>query len=131
MIELEFQKFKPSSDILKSGDYSDFVYFIKIGKVSVVDEKNENVIVELGTGSFFGEGSILFEQKSEYTYRAINNNSNDKAGDVFCFTLSKKSLIKFVQRHPNFGNMIKHRCVRRFSTWKFIELTYKKIKKRF
>lgn len=97
------------------------MYFIKNGSVSVLDEKNENIIVNLGIGSFFGEGSILFEQQSEYTYKTIDNNSNDKMRDILCFTLSKKNLMKFVQRHPSFGNMMKHRCVRRFSTWKFVE----------
>ena len=58
--KLEFIGFNANDQILNKGDDAEEVYFLKKGVVMVLDKNHDNVLMEFGEGSVFGEWDIFF-----------------------------------------------------------------------
>ncbi|MCK4378979.1 MAG: cyclic nucleotide-binding domain-containing protein, partial [Deltaproteobacteria bacterium] len=67
---------KAGDDIIRQGDVGDVFYIIVEGQVGVVlckKDRQENEVVQLGPGNFFGEMSILGEGSRMATVRALTD----------------------------------------------------------
>ena len=67
------QRYEPGQEIVRQGDVGVGAFFIRSGKVDVIQEKNgkDTKIATLGPGEVFGEMALLDEFPRSATVRAV------------------------------------------------------------
>jgi CRP-like cAMP-binding protein len=66
-------KYKAGAIIYKKGDIQTDFYIINKGKVQLKNDENDQILVTLGKGDFFGEESLNNEQNAIYTLEVIED----------------------------------------------------------
>ena len=75
---LEFVKDKQGTRVLTARSYADKIYFIRQNSVTITDPKYGFRLVDLHTGSFFGELSVLMETQVPFDYEAFAKQHDEK-----------------------------------------------------
>ncbi|KAM8879766.1 cyclic nucleotide gated channel subunit alpha 1a isoform 3-T5 [Spinachia spinachia] len=104
VLKLQPQVFSPGDYICKKGDIGREMYIIKDGKLAVVADDGVTQFVVLGSGSYFGEISILNIKGSKAGNRRTANIRSVGYSDLFC--LSKDDLMESLQEYPDAKTML-------------------------
>ncbi|XP_037620006.1 cyclic nucleotide gated channel subunit alpha 1a, partial [Sebastes umbrosus] len=104
VLKLQPQVFSPGDYICKKGDIGREMYIIKDGKLAVVADDGIKEFVVLGSGSYFGEISILNIKGSKAGNRRTANIRSVGYSDLFC--LSKDDLMESLQEYPDAKGML-------------------------
>lgn len=104
VLKLQPQVFSPGDYICKKGDIGREMYIIKDGKLAVVADDGVTQFVVLGSGSYFGEISILNIKGSKAGNRRTANIRSIGYSDLFC--LSKDDLMESLQEYPDAKGML-------------------------
>lgn len=99
VLKLRPQVFSPGDYICKKGDIGREMYIIKDGKLAVVADDGVTQFVVLGSGSYFGEISILNIKGSKAGNRRTANIRSIGYSDLFC--LSKDDLMESLTEYPD------------------------------
>ena len=99
VLKLRPQVFSPGDYICKKGDIGREMYIIKDGKLAVVADDGVTQFVVLGSGSYFGEISILNIKGSKAGNRRTANIRSIGYSDLFC--LSKDDLMESLLEYPD------------------------------
>lgn len=101
------QVFSPGDYICKKGDIGREMYIIKDGKLAVVADDGVTQFVVLGSGSYFGEISILNIKGSKAGNRRTANIRSIGYSDLFC--LSKDDLMESLIEYPDAKAMLEEK----------------------
>lgn len=104
VLKLRPQVFSPGDYICKKGDIGREMYIIKDGKLAVVADDGVTQFVVLGSGSYFGEISILNIKGSKAGNRRTANIRSIGYSDLFC--LSKDDLMESLLEYPDAKGML-------------------------
>ncbi|XP_068445525.1 cyclic nucleotide gated channel subunit alpha 1a [Clinocottus analis] len=104
VLKLQPQVFSPGDYICKKGDIGREMYIIKDGKLAVVADDGVTQFVVLGSGSYFGEISILNIKGSKAGNRRTANIRSIGYSDLFC--LSKDDLMESLLEYPDAKGML-------------------------
>ncbi|XP_076001833.1 cyclic nucleotide gated channel subunit alpha 1a [Genypterus blacodes] len=104
VLKLQPQVFSPGDYICKKGDIGREMYIIKDGKLAVVADDGVTQFVVLGSGSYFGEISILNIKGSKAGNRRTANIRSIGYSDLFC--LSKDDLMESLTEYPDAKGML-------------------------
>ncbi|KAI9531649.1 cGMP-gated cation channel alpha-1 [Dissostichus eleginoides] len=104
VLKLQPQVFSPGDYICKKGDIGREMYIIKEGKLAVVADDGVKQFVVLGSGSYFGEISILNIKGSKAGNRRTANIRSIGYSDLFC--LSKDDLMESLLEYPDAKGML-------------------------
>lgn len=104
VLKLQPQVFSPGDYICKKGDIGREMYIIKDGKLAVVADDGVTQFVVLGSGSYFGEISILNIKGSKAGNRRTANIRSIGYSDLFC--LSKDDLMESLTEYPDAKAML-------------------------
>lgn len=104
VLKLKAQVFSPGDYICKKGDIGREMYIIKDGKLAVVADDGVTQFVVLGSGSYFGEISILNIKGSKAGNRRTANIRSIGYSDLFC--LSKDDLMESLVEYPDAKGML-------------------------
>ncbi|CAJ1052287.1 LOW QUALITY PROTEIN: cyclic nucleotide-gated channel rod photoreceptor subunit alpha-like [Xyrichtys novacula] len=104
VLKLRPQVFSPGDYICKKGDIGREMYIIKDGKLAVVADDGVTQFVVLGSGSYFGEISILNIKGSKAGNRRTANIRSIGYSDLFC--LSKDDLMESLTEYPDAKAML-------------------------
>lgn len=104
VLKLRPQVFSPGDYICKKGDIGREMYIIKDGKLAVVADDGVTQFVVLGSGSYFGEISILNIKGSKAGNRRTANIRSIGYSDLFC--LSKDDLMESLTEYPDAKGML-------------------------
>lgn len=104
VLKLRPQVFSPGDYICKKGDIGREMYIIKDGKLAVVADDGVTQFVVLGSGSYFGEISILNIKGSKAGNRRTANIRSIGYSDLFC--LSKDDLMESLVEYPDAKGML-------------------------
>ncbi|XP_029707336.1 cyclic nucleotide gated channel subunit alpha 1a [Takifugu rubripes] len=104
VLKLRPQVFSPGDYICKKGDIGREMYIIKDGKLAVVADDGVTQFVVLGSGSYFGEISILNIKGSKAGNRRTANIRSVGYSDLFC--LSKDDLMESLLEYPDAKAML-------------------------
>uniref|UniRef100_A0A3Q3WJZ1 Cyclic nucleotide-binding domain-containing protein n=1 Tax=Mola mola TaxID=94237 RepID=A0A3Q3WJZ1_MOLML len=104
VLKLRPQVFSPGDYICKKGDIGREMYIIKDGKLAVVADDGVTQFVVLGSGSYFGEISILNIKGSKAGNRRTANIRSIGYSDLFC--LSKDDLMESLMEYPDAKGML-------------------------
>ncbi|XP_070684018.1 cyclic nucleotide gated channel subunit alpha 1a [Pempheris klunzingeri] len=104
VLKLRPQVFSPGDYICKKGDIGREMYIIKDGKLAVVADDGVTQFVVLGSGSYFGEISILNIKGSKAGNRRTANIRSIGYSDLFC--LSKDDLMESLIEYPDAKGML-------------------------
>lgn len=104
VLKLRPQVFSPGDYICKKGDIGREMYIIKDGKLAVVADDGVTQFVVLGSGSYFGEISILNIKGSKAGNRRTANIRSIGYSDLFC--LSKDDLMESLIEYPDAKAML-------------------------
>lgn len=99
VLKLRPQVFSPGDYICKKGDIGREMYIIKDGNLAVVADDGVTQFVVLGSGSYFGEISILNIKGSKAGNRRTANIRSIGYSDLFC--LSKDDLMESLTEYPD------------------------------
>jgi len=64
---------RPGEIIFDQGDPGDCAYFIRRGRVEVIDGANNEVVASLGPGDYFGEMALLGDRPRNATVRTLSD----------------------------------------------------------
>lgn len=94
--EMELRVFLPGDFIIRQGEYGESMYFLSSGEVEVL--VGDQVVANLGTGSFFGEGALVKGERRNASVRTT----------TYCDVnrLSKKSFDKLRKQYPDFDKHV-------------------------
>ncbi|XP_028264643.1 cyclic nucleotide gated channel subunit alpha 1a [Parambassis ranga] len=126
VLKLRPQVFSPGDYICKKGDIGREMYIIKDGKLAVVADDGITQFVVLGSGSYFGEISILNIKGSKAGNRRTANIRSIGYSDLFC--LSKDDLMESLTEYPDAKNMLEEKGREILMKDGLIELDPSKIK---
>lgn len=104
VLKLRPQVFSPGDYICKKGDIGREMYIIKDGKLAVVADDGVTQFVVLGSGSYFGEISILNIKGSKAGNRRTANIRSIGYSELFC--LSKDDLMESLSEYPDAKGML-------------------------
>lgn len=104
VLKLRPQVFSPGDYICKKGDIGREMYIIKDGKLAVVADDGVTQFVVLGSGSYFGEISILNIKGSKAGNRRTANIRSIGFSELFC--LSKDDLMESLMEYPDAKGML-------------------------
>ncbi|XP_061736670.1 cyclic nucleotide gated channel subunit alpha 1a [Nerophis ophidion] len=104
VLKLRPQVFSPGDYICKKGDIGREMYIIKDGNLAVVADDGVTQFVVLGSGSYFGEISILNIKGSKAGNRRTANIRSIGYSDLFC--LSKDDLMESLLEYPDAKGML-------------------------
>ncbi|TDH16226.1 hypothetical protein EPR50_G00017580 [Perca flavescens] len=107
VLKLKAQVFSPGDYICKKGDIGREMYIIKDGKLAVVADDGVTQFVVLGSGSYFGEISILNIKGSKAGNRRTANIRSIGYSDLFC--LSKDDLMESLVEYPDAKGMLEEK----------------------
>ncbi|XP_068177968.1 cyclic nucleotide gated channel subunit alpha 1a isoform X2 [Antennarius striatus] len=107
VLKLRPQVFSPGDYICKKGDIGREMYIIKDGKLAVVADDGVTQFVVLGSGSYFGEISILNIKGSKAGNRRTANIRSIGYSDLFC--LSKDDLMESLLEYPDAKMMLEEK----------------------
>ncbi|XP_077462423.1 cyclic nucleotide gated channel subunit alpha 1a [Stigmatopora argus] len=107
VLKLRPQVFSPGDYICKKGDIGREMYIIKDGKLAVVADDGITQFVVLGSGSYFGEISILNIKGSKAGNRRTANIRSIGYSDLFC--LSKDDLMESLTEYPDAKSMLEEK----------------------
>uniref|UniRef100_A0A3P8TM64 Cyclic nucleotide gated channel subunit alpha 1a n=1 Tax=Amphiprion percula TaxID=161767 RepID=A0A3P8TM64_AMPPE len=107
VLKLRPQVFSPGDYICKKGDIGREMYIIKDGKLAVVADDGVTQFVVLGSGSYFGEISILNIKGSKAGNRRTANIRSIGYSDLFC--LSKDDLMESLIEYPDAKSMLEEK----------------------
>lgn len=107
VLKLRPQVFSPGDYICKKGDIGREMYIIKDGKLAVVADDGVTQFVVLGSGSYFGEISILNIKGSKAGNRRTANIRSIGYSDLFC--LSKDDLMESLLEYPDAKAMLEEK----------------------
>nr|XP_057947569.1 cyclic nucleotide gated channel subunit alpha 1a isoform X2 [Doryrhamphus excisus] len=107
VLKLRPQVFSPGDYICKKGDIGREMYIIKDGKLAVVADDGVTQFVVLGSGSYFGEISILNIKGSKAGNRRTANIRSIGYSDLFC--LSKDDLMESLVEYPDAKGMLEEK----------------------
>lgn len=107
VLKLRPQVFSPGDYICKKGDIGREMYIIKDGKLAVVADDGVTQFVVLGSGSYFGEISILNIKGSKAGNRRTANIRSIGYSDLFC--LSKDDLMESLTEYPDAKAMLEEK----------------------
>ncbi|XP_077575841.1 cyclic nucleotide gated channel subunit alpha 1a isoform X2 [Stigmatopora nigra] len=107
VLKLRPQVFSPGDYICKKGDIGREMYIIKDGKLAVVADDGITQFVVLGSGSYFGEISILNIKGSKAGNRRTANIRSIGYSDLFC--LSKDDLMESLTEYPDAKGMLEEK----------------------
>lgn len=107
VLKLRPQVFSPGDYICKKGDIGREMYIIKDGKLAVVADDGVTQFVVLGSGSYFGEISILNIKGSKAGNRRTANIRSVGYSDLFC--LSKDDLMESLLEYPEAKAMLEEK----------------------
>lgn len=107
VLKLQPQVFSPGDYICKKGDIGREMYIIKDGKLAVVADDGVTQFVVLGSGSYFGEISILNIKGSKAGNRRTANIRSIGYSDLFC--LSKDDLMESLLEYPDAKGMLEEK----------------------
>ena len=107
VLKLQPQVFSPGDYICKKGDIGREMYIIKDGKLAVVADDGVTQFVVLGSGSYFGEISILNIKGSKAGNRRTANIRSIGYSDLFC--LSKDDLMESLTEYPDAKGMLEEK----------------------
>ncbi|XP_073320444.1 cyclic nucleotide gated channel subunit alpha 1a [Pagrus major] len=107
VLKLRPQVFSPGDYICKKGDIGREMYIIKDGKLAVVADDGVTQFVVLGSGSYFGEISILNIKGSKAGNRRTANIRSIGYSDLFC--LSKDDLMESLLEYPDAKGMLEEK----------------------
>lgn len=107
VLKLRAQVFSPGDYICKKGDIGREMYIIKDGKLAVVADDGVTQFVVLGSGSYFGEISILNIKGSKAGNRRTANIRSIGYSELFC--LSKDDLMESLTEYPDAKNMLEEK----------------------
>uniref|UniRef100_A0A8C6T2I5 Cyclic nucleotide gated channel subunit alpha 1a n=1 Tax=Neogobius melanostomus TaxID=47308 RepID=A0A8C6T2I5_9GOBI len=107
VLKLRPQVFSPGDYICKKGDIGREMYIIKDGKLAVVADDGVTQFCVLGSGSYFGEISILNIKGSKAGNRRTANIRSIGYSDLFC--LSKDDLMESLQEYPEAKGMLEEK----------------------
>jgi len=66
------ESYPEGSTIFRQGDPADSAYFIRSGKVDVVDEDTDSTLRSLGPGDYFGEIALIADAPRSATIRTVS-----------------------------------------------------------
>ncbi|XP_029949193.1 cyclic nucleotide gated channel subunit alpha 1a [Salarias fasciatus] len=107
VLKLRPQVFSPGDYICRKGDIGREMYIIKDGKLAVVADDGVTQFVVLGSGSYFGEISILNIKGSKAGNRRTANIRSIGYSDLFC--LSKDDLMESLVEYPDAKGMLEEK----------------------
>lgn len=107
VLKLRAQVFSPGDYICKKGDIGREMYIIKDGKLAVVADDGVTQFVVLGSGSYFGEISILNIKGSKAGNRRTANIRSIGYSELFC--LSKDDLMESLTEYPDAKSMLEEK----------------------
>lgn len=107
VLKLRAQVFSPGDYICKKGDIGHEMYIIKDGKLAVVADDGVTQFVVLGSGSYFGEISILNIKGSKAGNRRTANIRSIGYSELFC--LSKDDLMESLTEYPDAKSMLEEK----------------------
>lgn len=96
MTMLRAERFYPGDVVIRAGDYSEAIYFVRQGTITVVASNGSMRLVDLQQGSFFGEYQILFQKISIFSYVATANEETTEKPfrSVFLFSIPKAEIMQ-------------------------------------
>lgn len=104
VLKLRPQVFSPGDYICKKGDIGREMYIVKDGKLAVVADDGVTQFVVLGSGTYFGEISILNIKGSKAGNRRTANIRSIGYSELFC--LSKDDLMESLIEYPDAKGML-------------------------
>ncbi|XP_061595558.1 cyclic nucleotide gated channel subunit alpha 1a [Cololabis saira] len=107
VLKLRPQVYSPGDYICKKGDIGREMYIIKDGQLAVVADDGVTQFVVLGSGSYFGEISILQIKGSKAGNRRTANIRSIGYSDLFC--LSKDDLMESLLEYPDAKGMLEEK----------------------
>ena len=107
VLKLRPQVFSPGDYICKKGDIGREMYIIKDGQLAVVADDGVKQFCVLGSGSYFGEISILNIKGSKAGNRRTANIRSIGYSDLFC--LSKDDLMESLTEYPDAKGMLEEK----------------------
>lgn len=96
--KLKLQVFSPGDFVCKKGDIGKEMYFIKSGRLNVVNDDGTKVFVTLSEGKYFGEISILDIPGNKTGNRRTANVKSVGFTNLFCLT--KHDLWQALAEYP-------------------------------
>jgi hypothetical protein len=101
MMSIESEIFLPGDYVFRAGDEASKLYMIQNGSVDILSG-DEEVIVTLGDGSYFGEVALLTDVKRTASAKALQY--------VTCDTLDKHHFNEIRGMYSDFNNFIVRLC---------------------
>ena len=99
VLALEAKTFDPNSVIVQSGETSREIIFISKGVVEIIDESGDKLFGTMSEGDYFGNLSILLEEKRTASVRTTE----------FCetFILNADEFFRIKKEYPEFMDVMK------------------------
>jgi hypothetical protein len=99
VLALEAKTFDPNSVIVRSGETSREIIFISKGVVEIIDESGDKIYGTMSEGDYFGNLSILLEEKRTASVRTTE----------FCetFILYADEFFRIKKEYPEFMDVMK------------------------
>jgi hypothetical protein len=94
------ERYPPGETIFRQGDPGDCAYFIRKGKVAVVDEETNSTVRTLAAGEYFGEIALITKQPRTATICTLSS--------VEVAVLGKENFLNMMQLLPAAEEEILH-----------------------
>lgn len=85
------------------------ITFIQNGHIVVSYKSMEDPLINLKSGSYFGEISYIFKLVNQYSYKSLS-----KEDDTLLFSLKDENLREIIEIYTEFSSIISLRAYRRY-----------------